>query len=174
MRFFDSSRNKCSMYFLLFGSSTDPMYVVLVVMPLLAITRDVLSGDFDDDVVEPSLIVSNGRYKAAQAQTCNIHPPNIRIVPWNPKLCTKCSIKVGNTNEPAAVPDTHIPLARARCLSKYNETMIIPGVVLKPPPIPVECTMYKWRCALTSLCDTLTGQYSKCEKQMIQAGRKIT
>lgn len=45
-------------------------------------------------------------------------------------------MRVGNTKLPAAVPDTHIPFARARCLSKYIDTMIIPGVVERPPPIP--------------------------------------
>lgn len=43
---------------------------------------------------------------------------------------------MGKTKLPAAVPDTQIPLARARRLLKYIETMIMPGVVLSPPPMP--------------------------------------
>ena len=37
---------------------------------------------------------------------------------------------------PAAVPETQIPLAKARCLSKYRLVMMIPGVVLNPAPRP--------------------------------------
>lgn len=46
-------------------------------------------------------------------------------------------MRIGNTKLPAAVPDTQIPLANARRLLKYIETIIMPGVVLKPPPMPV-------------------------------------
>lgn len=45
---------------------------------------------------------------------------------------------MGNTKLPAAVPETQMPLAKARCLSKYSETIIMPGVVDKPPPIPLQ------------------------------------
>lgn len=58
------------------------------------------------------------------------------MVPWNPKCLTSVSISRGNTKLPAAVPDTQIPFAKARCLSKYCDTNIIPGVVDNPPPIP--------------------------------------
>lgn len=47
------------------------------------------------------------------------------------------SINIGKTKLPAAVPETQIPFANARRLLKYNETIIIPGVVDKPPPIPI-------------------------------------
>lgn len=45
-------------------------------------------------------------------------------------------MSMGKTKLPTAVPDTQIPFANARCLSKYSETIIIPGVVDRPPPIP--------------------------------------
>jgi len=45
-------------------------------------------------------------------------------------------MRMGSTKLPAAVPDTQIPLAKARCLSKYCETITIPGVVERPPPMP--------------------------------------
>lgn len=45
-------------------------------------------------------------------------------------------MRMGKTKLPAAVPDTQIPFANARRLLKYMDTMMIPGVVDKPPPIP--------------------------------------
>lgn len=45
-------------------------------------------------------------------------------------------MRMGKTKLPAAVPETQMPLARALRLLKYIETMTIPGVVDKPPPIP--------------------------------------
>lgn len=45
-------------------------------------------------------------------------------------------MRMGNTKLPAAVPDTQIPFARARRFVKYIETMMMPGVVDSPPPIP--------------------------------------
>lgn len=46
-------------------------------------------------------------------------------------------MRKGNTKLPAAVPDTQIPFASARLLLKYIDTIIMPGVVDSPPPIPL-------------------------------------
>lgn len=46
-------------------------------------------------------------------------------------------MRMGKTKDPAAVPDTQIPFARARLLLKYIDTMMMPGVVDRPPPMPV-------------------------------------
>lgn len=45
-------------------------------------------------------------------------------------------MRMGKMKLPAAVPETQMPLARALRLLKYIETMMIPGVVDNPPPIP--------------------------------------
>lgn len=77
-----------------------------------------------------------GRYRVAETQTCNMQPPRMRMVPWKPQLSAKCLIRTGRMKLPAAVPDTQMPFARARCLSKYWDTITMPGVVERPPPIP--------------------------------------
>lgn len=73
-----------------------------------------LLGDFGSIVA----FISIGRYSVADTHTCNMHPPNIKIVPWKPKFWIKYSISMGKTKLPAAVPDTQMPLASARRLLK--------------------------------------------------------
>lgn len=86
------------------------------------------------DSVEP--FTSIGRYNVADTHTCSIPAPNNSNVPWNPNFAMRYSMRMGNTKLPAAVPDTQIPFARARRFVKYIETMMMPGVVDSPPPIP--------------------------------------
>lgn len=91
------------------------------------------------DLISNKLLLSKGRYNNAEAQTCTIQPPRISIVPWKPNFFIRNSMSIGKTKLPAAVPDTQIPLANARRLLKYNDTIIMPGVVDKPPPMPKDC-----------------------------------
>lgn len=54
-------------------------------------------------------------------------------------------MRTGRMKLPAAVPETQIPLANARCLSKYWDTITMPGVVERPPPIPGREEIVKYK-----------------------------
>lgn len=98
-----------------------------------------LVSPFDGFVCDSTLgiFVSGVRYNVADRQTCNMPAPKIKMVPWKPKFRINDSISMGNTKLPAAVPATQIPFASARRFSKYIETIMMPGVVDRPPPIPI-------------------------------------
>ena len=90
---------------------------------------------------------------------CSIHAPKSSKVPSNAKARARLSIKNGKQRLPAAVPeirderlvidrirqpeypklpDKQKALAMPLLLSKYLATKMIPGVVLKPMPKPVQ------------------------------------
>lgn len=122
--------NKCSMYRLASLLVDVERSVKLVTVECWLFSHLVA---FADSV---GLFSSNGRYSVAETHTCSMPAPSNSNVLWNPNFWIRYSMRMGKTKLPAAVPDTQIPFASARRLLKYIETMMIPGVVDKPPPIP--------------------------------------
>lgn len=123
--------NKCSMQRFASPAPRNVELVMVVWVELQLVSP--LDGFVCDSTV---MLASSGRYNVADRQTCSMPAPKIKMVPWKPKFRINDSISIGNTKLPAAVPATHIPFAKARRLLKYIETIIMPGVVDRPPPIP--------------------------------------